>query len=135
MNLESYLGSSKGTPLSASLFSIVINNILKQLDLKGNISTQIKQSSAYADDILLTTRTMCAVEDTFQKLKEISIQIGLRLTGNNIPSIFNDESTGSFIYLRRHIYMSHVNKVQLIRVKMICVSAILVTRNVFNTIL
>jgi hypothetical protein len=25
-----------------------------------------------------------------------------------IPSIFNDESTGSFICLRRHIYMSHV---------------------------
>jgi hypothetical protein len=34
-----------------------------------------------------------------------------------IPSIFNDESTG-------HIYMSHVNKVQLIRVKMICVAVI-----------
>jgi hypothetical protein len=29
-----------------------------------------------------------------------------------IPSIFSDESTGSFICLRRHIYMSHVNKVQ-----------------------
>jgi hypothetical protein len=29
-----------------------------------------------------------------------------------IPSIFNDESTESFICLSRHIYMSHVNKVQ-----------------------
>jgi hypothetical protein len=29
-----------------------------------------------------------------------------------IPSIFNDESTESFISLRRHIHMSHVNKVQ-----------------------
>jgi hypothetical protein len=34
-----------------------------------------------------------------------------------IPSIYNDESTESFISLRRHIYMSHVNKVQPIRVK------------------
>jgi hypothetical protein len=41
-----------------------------------------------------------------------------------IPSIFNDESTGSFICLKRHIYMSHVNKVQLIRVKIICVAVI-----------
>jgi hypothetical protein len=41
-----------------------------------------------------------------------------------IPSIFNDESTGSFICLRRHIYISHVNKVQLIRVKMICIAVI-----------
>jgi hypothetical protein len=37
-----------------------------------------------------------------------------------IPSTFNDESTGSFICLRRHIYMSHVNIVQPIRIKMIC---------------
>jgi hypothetical protein len=41
-----------------------------------------------------------------------------------IPSILNDESTESFISLRRHIYMSHVNKVQPIRVKMICIAAI-----------
>jgi hypothetical protein len=41
-----------------------------------------------------------------------------------IPSIFNDEITGSFICLRRHIYMSHVNKVQPIRVKIICIAAI-----------
>jgi hypothetical protein len=44
-----------------------------------------------------------------------------------IPSNFNDESTGLFICLRRHIYMSHVNKVQLIRVKMLCVAVIRVT--------
>jgi hypothetical protein len=41
-----------------------------------------------------------------------------------IPSIFKDESTESFICLMRHIYMSHVNKVQPIRVKMICIAAI-----------
>jgi hypothetical protein len=34
-----------------------------------------------------------------------------------IPSIFNDESTGSCICLSSLIYMSHVNKVQPIRVK------------------
>jgi hypothetical protein len=44
-----------------------------------------------------------------------------------IPSIFNDESTESFICLRQHIYISHVNKVQLIRVKIICVAVIRVT--------
>jgi hypothetical protein len=41
-----------------------------------------------------------------------------------IPSIFKDESTGLFICLRRHIYMSHINKVQLIRVTMIRIAAI-----------
>jgi hypothetical protein len=66
-------------PLSATLFSIVIDNVIKQLNLKGNISTRIKQCSAYADDILLTTRTMYAVEDTFRKIKEISTQVVLTI--------------------------------------------------------
>jgi hypothetical protein len=53
--------------------------MIKQLDLKGNIYTHLKQCSVYADDILVTTRTMHAVEDTFQKLKEISQQVGLTI--------------------------------------------------------
>jgi hypothetical protein len=48
-----------------------------------------------------------------------------------IPSIFNDESTESFMYLRRHIYMSYVLLlcisflhvlVVLVRVTCICVT-------------
>jgi hypothetical protein len=61
------------------LFSIVIDNVLKQLDLKGNISTHLKQCSAYVDDILITTRTMYSLVDTFQKLKETSAQVGLNI--------------------------------------------------------
>jgi hypothetical protein len=38
-------------PLSATLF---IGDILKQLELRSNISTRLKQCSAYADDILIT---------------------------------------------------------------------------------
>jgi hypothetical protein len=49
------------------------------------------------------------------------------IKSKRIPSIFNDESTESFICLRRNIYMSHVNKVQPICVKMICIAAIRVT--------
>jgi hypothetical protein len=48
-----------------------------------------------------------------------------RKKSKRIPSIFNDESTGSFICLRSLIYMSHVNKVQLMRVKMLHIAAIL----------
>jgi hypothetical protein len=50
--------------------------------------------------------------------------VGKKCKSKRIPSIFNNESTGSFICLRRHKYMSHVNKVQLIRVKTVCVAAI-----------
>jgi hypothetical protein len=82
MNLELYLELSRVDPLSATLFSIVIDNILKQLDLKGNISTRLKQCSAYADDILITTRTKHSLMDTFQILKEISKEAGLNINGN-----------------------------------------------------
>jgi len=47
-------GVKQGDPLSATVFSIVTDDILKQLELRGNISTHLKQRSAYADDILIT---------------------------------------------------------------------------------
>ena len=75
-------GVKQGDPLSTTLFSTVIDNMLKQLDLKGNISTRIKQYSAYADDMLITTRTMHSLVDTFQKLKEISVQVGFNIKRN-----------------------------------------------------
>jgi len=43
--------------LSATLFSIVIDDIVKQLELRGNISKRLKQCLAYANDILITART------------------------------------------------------------------------------
>jgi len=67
---EILMGVKQGDPLSATLFSIVIDDILKQLELTGNISTCLKQCSAYADDIQTMT-------DTFEKLKNISLQFGL----------------------------------------------------------
>jgi hypothetical protein len=39
-------GVKQGDPLSTTLFSIVIDNIIKQLELTGNISTRLKQCSA-----------------------------------------------------------------------------------------
>jgi hypothetical protein len=49
--------------------------------LRGNITTHLKQCTAYADDILLTTRTKQSLIDTFQKLKKISAQYGLIVNG------------------------------------------------------
>jgi hypothetical protein len=66
------------------LFSIVIDDILKQLEPRGNISTRLKQYSAYADDILITARTKQTMIDTFEKLKNISLQFGLIVNGNKI---------------------------------------------------
>jgi hypothetical protein len=47
----------KQDPLSATVFSIAIDIIIRKLDIKGSISTRLKQCAAYADDILITART------------------------------------------------------------------------------
>jgi len=65
----------QGDPLSATLFSIVIDDILKQLELKGNISKRLKQCSTYADDILITARTEKAMIDTFKKTEKHFIRV------------------------------------------------------------
>ena len=44
-------------------------------------ATRLKQTIAYADDILLTTRTEQSLLDIFQKRKEISAQYGLIVNG------------------------------------------------------
>jgi hypothetical protein len=54
---EILTGVKRGNPLSATLFSIVIDDILKYPELRGNISTCVKQCSATADDILITAQT------------------------------------------------------------------------------
>jgi len=51
------------------------------MELKRNITTRLKQRTAYADDITLTIRTKQSLIDTFQKLKEISAQYGLIVNG------------------------------------------------------
>ena len=47
-------GVKQGDPLSATIFNIAIDSILKKMELRGNISTRLKQCTAYADDILIT---------------------------------------------------------------------------------
>jgi hypothetical protein len=79
---EILTGVTQGNPLPATLFSIVIDDILKQLVLRGNIPTRLKQCSAYADDILITVRTKQTMTDTFEKLKNISLQFGLIVNEN-----------------------------------------------------
>jgi hypothetical protein len=48
-------GIQQADPVSATVFSIVTDAVLKQMDLRQNISTHLKQYSAYTDDRLITT--------------------------------------------------------------------------------
>ena len=70
-------GVKQGDPLSATLFTMVIDVMLKNLDLRRNISTRLKECIADADDVLITARTTQTVKDTFQQLMHNSIEFGL----------------------------------------------------------
>ena len=61
MNSPKNSMSKQGEPLSATIFTIAMDSILKKMELRGNISTRLKQCTAYADDILITTRTTQAM--------------------------------------------------------------------------
>ena len=76
-------GVKQGDPLSALLFSIVMDVIITKLDVRGNISTRLKQISAYAD-IVIIGRTKQAMIDMLNKLKNKASKYGLLINENNM---------------------------------------------------
>jgi len=69
-------------PLSALLFSVVLDSVITTLEVRGNISTRLKQICAYADDIVKTGRTKQILIDTFCKLKHRALNAGLKINNN-----------------------------------------------------
>ena len=61
------------------LFNLIVDTILMKMDLRGNISTRLRQLMAYADNILITARTKQSLMDTFQELKNYSLEVGLTI--------------------------------------------------------
>jgi hypothetical protein len=58
-----------GEPLSALLFSLVLDTVITNLEVRGNITTRLKQICAYGDDIAILGRTKQVLTNTFFKLK------------------------------------------------------------------
>ena len=55
--LETKTRVRQGDPLSALLFSVVLDSVITNLEIRGNITTGLKQICAYADDMVLIGRT------------------------------------------------------------------------------
>lgn len=86
-------GVKQGDPLSGTLFNIVLDTIIKKLDVKGNISTRLKQVMAYADDILIISRTKQSLIETFQQLTTCSIPIGLQVNSKKTKYLLSSRKT------------------------------------------
>ena len=74
-------GVKQGDPPSALLFSIVMD-VMSKLEARGNMSTRLKQISAYADNIIITGKTKQVMIDMFTKLKNEVPKFGLLINEN-----------------------------------------------------
>jgi len=79
---EMKAGVGQGDPLSALLFSVVLDSVITNLEIQGNITTRLKQICAYADDIVIIGRTKQILIDIFCKLKHEALNAGLRVNNN-----------------------------------------------------
>ena len=97
---ETKTGVRQGDPLSALLFSVVLDSVVKNLEVRGNITTRLKQICAYADDIVIIGRTKQTLIDTFCKLKQEALNVGL---------IVNNKKTKYLYCTRKTIYPSDID--------------------------
>jgi hypothetical protein len=81
-------GVRQGDPLSTLLFSLVLDTVITNLEVRGNITTRLKQTCAYADDIVIIGRTKQALTDTFFKLKKEALKAGLIININKTKYLY-----------------------------------------------
>jgi len=83
-------GIKQGDPLSTILFCTVMESLMKKLEIRGNITTRLKQVCVYADDVVLVTRTKQTLTNTFQKLKQEAEKHGLATNQNKMHEAFKN---------------------------------------------
>ena len=78
---------------------MVLDSVISNLEPRGNITTRLKQICAYADDIVIIGRTKQAMRDTFCKLKQEALKVGL---------IVNDNKTKYLHCTRKTTHPTHI---------------------------
>jgi hypothetical protein len=85
---ETKTGVRQGDPLSALLFSVVLNSVMDNLEVRGNIITRLKQICTYADDIVIIGRTKQSLIETFCKLKNEAQKFGLIVNNSKTKYLY-----------------------------------------------
>jgi sorting nexin-29 len=88
---ETKTGVRQGDLLSALVFSVVLDSVITNLEVRGNITTRLKQICAYADVII--GRTMQVLIDTFCKLKQEALNAGLVVNINKTKYLYCTRKT------------------------------------------
>jgi len=69
----------QGDPLSATIFNLILDLVIKKLSLRGDISLKQKQIVAYADDVALLARSLKDLKKIFHKLQNGATLVGLNI--------------------------------------------------------
>ena len=69
----------QGNPLSATTFNLIIDLVIKKLNLRGDISLKLTQTVAYADDVALLARSLKALKEIFHKLQNEATLVELNI--------------------------------------------------------
>jgi uncharacterized protein YoxC len=72
-------GVHQGDSLSATIFNLIRDLVIKKLNLREDISLKLKQIVAYADDVALLARSPKALKEIFHKLQHEATLVGLNI--------------------------------------------------------
>jgi len=75
-------GVRQGDPLSATIFNLILDSVIKKHNLMREVSLKLKQIVAYADDVALLVRSLKSLKEIFHKLKNEATLVGLSINEN-----------------------------------------------------
>jgi hypothetical protein len=56
-------------PLSGTIFNLILDSVVKKLNLRRDVSLILKQIVAYADEVALLARSLKALKEIFHNLQ------------------------------------------------------------------
>jgi hypothetical protein len=74
----------QGDPLSATIFHLILDLVIKKLNLIGHVTFKLTQIVAYSDDFVLLARFLKALKEIFNKLQNKATLLGLNINENII---------------------------------------------------
>jgi hypothetical protein len=66
-------------PLSATIFNLTLNSVIKKLNLRGDISLKLKQIVVYVNDVALLARSQKVLKEIFHKLQDEATLVWLNI--------------------------------------------------------
>ncbi|XP_055386749.1 uncharacterized protein LOC129615538 [Condylostylus longicornis] len=79
-------GVKQSDALSSLIFNLVLDSVVKDVDPGGTIFNKSVQICAYADDIVILSRNLNDLKETFEKLETTAITMGLNINTDKTNS-------------------------------------------------